>query len=346
MSSEFFAGNNELVHTFEDVNIKGHESFQRSTVTIARRYKLMLESTILSKNFPATAIGSTQFLETLRDSVKVISYGDFNPRFLFEMKDGSLVPTMTQLYCYPLFLTGLACTTEMMFVEFGTWAGASTRCLAIGLKLSKCDASFQVLDYFKPHQLFKLQSSRFQAQNDINMLKVWKEVVWEVNEGVQPFVGRIDRGMTESFSRTWQQYGIDVFIIDSAKSHRQLLEQTFHVWDNLNVGAILHLMDFAKTPQVELVYLLLKPQGYLSLAYLSFCASPWTFVVEKRLNWSLLHQFSIKALPCSSVVEGFHDAKKDIDKYALAMKVAPHLTDCVHRMILQRERIAMRYCKQ
>lgn len=176
------------------------------------------------------------------------------------------------------------------------------------------------------------------------MLSIWKEVVWEVNRNVLPFAGFISKANTESFSVAWQKCGISAFIIDSAKTHTQLIEQTYHIWDNLNLGSVVHLMDFAKTPQVELVYLLLKAKGYLSTVYMSFCASPWTFVVEKRLSWSLIQEFSTSKVPCSSVVQGFEQIEHDIKWFSLQTGADPELVECTRKMILKRQQVAEQEC--
>lgn len=317
----------------------------KQTMSFPESYKLLLRNTVLYQQFPATANGSVAFFKAIRKTVHKFTKVKFDPHLLFEMSDGSPVPSMTRMYCYPLFLTGLACRNETFFVEFGTWAGASTRCMALGLKLSKCTATFQALDAFQPSQLWKFRGSRFfNGRKTLDMLNVWKEIVWEVNREVQPLKGWIGKAQTEPLSQTWQENGISAFVIDSAKTHQQLVEQSVHVWEYLKIGAVVHLMDFAKTPQVELVYLLLKPQGYLSLVYMSFCSSPWTFVVEKRLKWSLIQQFSIKKVPCTTVVRGFNDIRNDIKSLSLRTRTEINLVQCTYDMISKRERRALTTC--
>lgn len=312
--------------------------------TLAEKYTVLLERTILLGGFPANMNGSVKLEKALRYQFPEILQKGFDPRLFFELLDGSLVPSMSRQHCYALFLTGLACTKEELFVEFGTWSGASTRCVAMGMSFSGCVAEFQVLDAFVPSQLWKLKGSRFGRIRAVDMLSIWKEVVWEVNKDVQPIVGWIDAKTTKTLAPSWKNRGIDAFMIDSAKTHDQLVKQTIHIWDNLKVGAVLHLMDFIKTPQVELVYFVLKPHGYLRLVYLACCGSPWTFVVERPIEWSIIKNFSMKQVPCSSVARTFVSIQEDIKNLAFQMNAEPKPVQCSLRMLEKRQRVAEKSC--
>ena len=78
---------------------------------------------------------------------------------------------------------------------------------------------------------------------------------------------------------------IELWSIDSAKSHADFISQSKLVWPRLRVGSIVHLMDFSKH---QLAFWLFEFvfSGDASIAFVSRFSAPWSFVIERApLDW-------------------------------------------------------------
>ena len=69
---------------------------------------------------------------------------------LFTWHGGSQIPPMSVVTCKLIFLVGLAMAAETeVSVEFGTWIGPSTSCLAAGLKTAGIPRRLHCYDLFE-----------------------------------------------------------------------------------------------------------------------------------------------------------------------------------------------------
>ena len=114
------------------------------------------------------------------------------------------------------------------------------------------------------------------------------------------------------------------------------------VWQYLAVGSVLCMMDFAKTSQVELFYAEFVADGSLELVSLDFCNAPWTFIVKKPLDWSLVTNFKPWNRSADQWREIFKSINQDIDRIAhqYHMETESQI-DCLKRMVKKRRDLVL-----
>ena len=209
-----------------------------------------------------------------------------------------------------LFISGRAIGAKgHLVVEMGTLSGASSRCLAAGLTSGRANrhgrglpAVFMAFDDFslfpkramraadfaevKPPLWFAhSQAHKQQRPYDTT---VWRDImVAPVYRGpALSFPGDIVKQSAKALSAVPAEVPIELWSIDSAKSHPHFISQASAVWPRLRAGSIVHLMDFAKH---QLVFWLMEFvfRGDVSIAFISPSGAPWSFVVERApLDWS------------------------------------------------------------
>lgn len=316
------------------------------TQSIIDGFEALLASSLHKNGDASRCQHDQQIFDSLKEHLSHLVWGTFTSSMLYHLEDGSKVPSMIGTYCDVLFMTGLACRAPSTVVEFGTWAGASTRCLSWGLKLANCSVEYYVFDRFTQHQTYKLKGSKFFGKEKVKMQTIWREVVLPVLPSIQALKGNIDKSITAPFAPKWAKNGgIDIFMIDSAKTTGAFLEQTRHIWDNLHVPSMVHLLDFSKTPQVELVYGLLIPKGYFRLLYMSFYASPWVFVLEKKIGWQTISSFNTSKLSCSEKSKIYQRIEEDMIAFATRYGYATTCLNSMRRLIATRQDQLLKGCK-
>eukprot|EP00983_Pelagomonas_calceolata_P037771 1136500-Pelagomonas_calceolata.AAC.3 len=261
------------------------------------------------QRIPHNTSGTVQLFQQIqkRSNLKGLNWSSFQPHHLFYYDDGSKVPAMSDGACHALFLSGLACENDGTIVEMGTWLGASSRCLAAGLKIAGCSVDYKVLDRFQHSQLSKLAGTRYAhiKPHSVNMLDIWTETVTSIYPAQPIVVENLDNLKRTGLNLFWRRYRVQMFVIDSAKSVSSLRRQAHTVWENLVSGSVLHLMDFIKTDQVAFVASLLIPFGYLKVLHVPFGTAAWVFSVEKALPRSLFSEFLNRTHSCRYAASGF-----------------------------------------
>lgn len=211
-------------------------------------------------------------------------------------------------HCAVLFLSGCAVGAEGgLVIEMGTLSGASSRCLAAGLTIGSryrrgLPAVFMAFDAF---DLFPKRAMRAQgfpaAENPLWLAHLrahekkrsYETSVWH-NIMVNPvycgpalaWPGDIGKQAAKALSVLPEAVPVDLWSIDSAKSHPHFISQSRAVWPRLRAGSVVHLMDFSKH---QLVFWLVEFvfRGDVSIVHISTKGAPWSFVVEKApLDWS------------------------------------------------------------
>ena len=102
---------------------------------------------------------------------------------------------------------------------------------------------------------------------------------------LQAVPGDIERQAKAYFDSVPPITPVNVWSIDSAKSQASFVRQAAAVWPRLVNGSIIHLVDNAKQ-QLFFFFTQFVLSGEVEVAYLSFTASPWSFVVRRApLPW-------------------------------------------------------------
>jgi len=179
-----------------------------------------------------------------------------------------------------LYLVGRATPPGGRVVEYGTWAGSSSRCIAHGLadaarvrqqlahhdvlhnakKLSGAalsreaagalaaagagnPATLEAFDKFGRTEWHKMPA-RWAGAADL--LAVWKQLVLPVYPQATPHGGKIDQhhGYTAISMGRAGLGPVDVFIMDCAKHLKQFREQMLHLLPHLRVGGLIVFADF------------------------------------------------------------------------------------------------------
>mmetsp|Transcript_34412 Transcript_34412/g.75259 ORF Transcript_34412/g.75259 Transcript_34412/m.75259 type:complete len:388 (-) Transcript_34412:137-1300(-) len=256
---------------------------------------------------------------------------------LFVYDDQTKIPAQARRHCKSLFLAASALTGDGVVVEFGPWIGHSSRCLGAGLNTTGLEQRLYSYDSFNdPINRNKLKGTKYfdNPRSAREFRFIWEETARAVYPSAKAIEGRIERVFN---AREWLLPLVEVFVIDTAKTHEHLLATGPLVWKYLAVGSIICFMDFVKTPQVELVYSQFVPDGSLELAYLDFCASPWVFVVRKPLPWVRVLQYDPQHYTQDQWESWFKVIHEDVDRIASKFRVADaESVECVKGHVQRR----------
>jgi hypothetical protein len=219
-----------------------------------------------------------------------------------------------------------------LVVEMGTLLGHSSRCLASGLELRQdvaqlrkaaAESLYLAFDFFrsvpspakklfrdaeaaraslwlpfwlnKPHHpvLAAVQHASGASSRGYDK-RVWGALMVDPvyhgpHRAVPGDIGKVAPATLATFA---PEVPIEVFSIDSAKSHDQFINQAASVWPRLRVGSVIHLLDFVKHQLHFFIAEFVLP-GHVEVAYASFFSSCWSFVVRKApLDWARVRRFS------------------------------------------------------
>eukprot|EP00614_Pseudopedinella_elastica_P000163 CAMPEP_0172601904 /NCGR_PEP_ID=MMETSP1068-20121228/22072_1 /TAXON_ID=35684 /ORGANISM="Pseudopedinella elastica, Strain CCMP716" /LENGTH=269 /DNA_ID=CAMNT_0013403075 /DNA_START=301 /DNA_END=1110 /DNA_ORIENTATION=- len=208
---------------------------------------------------------------------------------------------MTNVSCKFLFLAGLSMVgDEDVAIEFGSWVGHSSSCLAAGLLSGGAKGRLHCYDMFKwtgESDLKGTHWSEWSAEDGRRMgiptlLPIFVSIVHRVDPFVTPHIGNMAEKVISS-PESWGDKNVGIFAIDSAKQWNQLIEQTQHgIWSKIAVGGLVLMMDFAKhASQICSFYTVFIREGYLRNEYVAFTASPWAFSVNKPLALAQLRTY-------------------------------------------------------
>ena len=247
-----------------------------------------------------------------------------------------------------------------LVVEMGTLLGHSSRCLASGLELRQdvaqlrkaaAESLYLAFDFFrsvpspakklfrdaeaaraslwlpfwlnKPHHpvLAAVQHASGASSRGYDK-RVWGALMVDPvyhgpHRAVPGDIGKVAPATLATFA---PEVPIEVFSIDSAKSHDQFINQAASVWPRLRVGSVIHLLDVSALPpprpylrtlqahlppappprhrqfvkhQLHFFIAEFVLPGHVEVAYASFFSSCWSFVVRKApLDWARVRRFS------------------------------------------------------
>ena len=182
-----------------------------------------------------------------------------------------------------------------LVVEMGTLLGHSSRCLASGLELRQdvaqlrkaaAESLYLAFDFFrsvpspakklfrdaeaaraslwlpfwlnKPHHpvLAAVQHASGASSRGYDK-RVWGALMVDPvyhgpHRAVPGDIGKVAPATLATFA---PEVPIEVFSIDSAKSHDQFINQAASVWPRLRVGSVIHLLDVSAPPTTSAVHL-------------------------------------------------------------------------------------------
>ena len=228
--------------------------------------------------------------------------------------------SQTAHYCPMLFLSGMSVRGNgSLVVEMGTLSGGSSRCLAAGLAVAARTAharapaalppvylAFDAFSLFpkeamrnmgftEKHPMFHAHAEAVRKKRSYKKL-VWKDVmVRPVYSGpALPLPGDIGKTSRLALHRIPPDTAVEVWAIDSAKTHDHFIDQAADVWPRLRVGSIIHLMDFAKAQNEFWISEFVLP-GDVSVASVSLVSASWSFVVNRApLDWGKVLRWPAK----------------------------------------------------
>lgn len=215
------------------------------------------------------------------------------------VNNGGRIPRLgTDPVCLPLVLAAQAIAdSDGVVVEFGPFAGMTTRCIGIGLMnhttTATQDALLYSFDTFDNKDNWNAITSqakwvRKAPEYDVtsDFLWLWKLVAQQFHRTARPIKGFIT---AETANPTvWNDQPIALLSLDSVKDVLHWQDQLAGI-RRLKAGSILALQDFASSDQPTLIYECLR-QEYLIPVFTSWDFwEPWVFVVKK--DWGL-------QLPC------------------------------------------------
>jgi hypothetical protein len=205
--------------------------------------------------------------------------------------------------CLPLQLAGHAVTVgslnqKAVVVEFGPFAGFSSKCIVAGMKDhndtgdSPPPIEFVAFDTFQNAGNFKniVQRAPWLQQEypnmsgeDTDFLPLWTDTVQDIYPQAHGVAGYITEDTVNHGILGNKQ--VALLSIDSAKDASQLLSQTRGI-QPLKAGTILILMDFEfVSSQIKQIYGCLREQ-YLMPVYISWMMEHWAFVVTQDVTLS------------------------------------------------------------
>jgi hypothetical protein len=194
--------------------------------------------------------------------------------------------------CKGLFLAGYAMSINSgVAVEFGSWVGQSSSCLAAGMKSAGLSGKLHCFDIFDK-DYGKNNHKLSQKFKHMKLLDIFHIIVDRIdsNVNVHPgFIGTAD----VSGANAWNNMNVGIFAIDSAKQLKATISQTNHgIWQKLKPGGILFLMDFSKViHQIMIFYTMYVLNGDLEVEYIAFESAPWGFSIKHELDREKLIQW-------------------------------------------------------
>ena len=272
----------------------------------------------------------------------------------YKLDDGTTIYTESRSYCPILWLSGqsAASSSYTLIVEQGTLLGHSSRCLAAGLTLGARARPWNAIRYIA-FDFFKAFPNRAQGSSTIwrvhrDMVAaarnwnrsmtthkevtyhrlIWKQLMVDpVYRGASPVVGDIveHTPRTLEFFPPW--IPVEIWSIDSAKSHQHFIAQARAVFPRLRVGSVIHLMDCFKH-QLNLFFMQFVASGDVEVAWASWGSAPWTFVVRRApLDWGKVvgHRGSCRTSPATAQL--MHET---VDRLAKQFAVERVLVDDMH----------------
>jgi hypothetical protein len=214
----------------------------------------------------------------------------------------------THPVCLPLILAGKAIQKSGIVVEFGPFAGMTSRCIGIGLNQTGIQHALFSFDTFSnPNNWAVIQKqakwaeqfAEFDPEGDF--VWIWKLVVHSVYPTAMPIKGSISKDVANA--NVWDNKTISLLSLDSIKDIFQWQDQLEGI-KSLKAGSILALMDFTLTDQPTIVYGCLR--DYLIPVYTCWDFwEPWIFVVKKELSLRL---------PCKCLARLQDDAADKMEK--------------------------------
>ena len=189
---------------------------------------------------------------------------------------GAALVSMTPApVCLMLSLAAVAVGANGTVVEFGTWAGGSSRSLAAGLRAGAvphtAPSRLYAFDFFLAGGNWaktSLNRTRFaqraQAERErMDILPIWREYVSTVYAHVRPRRGDIHE--LGSDPANWERRPVDLFVDDSAKSGAEVSRDFVYVAPLLRVGSVVVFQDFffCGRPKQEGGHCLLGNPGFV-----------------------------------------------------------------------------------
>ena len=206
---------------------------------------------------------------------------------LYHLDDGSPVPEMARLTCKLLFLAGFSMQQDSgVAVEFGSWVGQSSSCIAAGLRTADLSKRLFCFDRFVYTDGNDLIGTKWESwPEDKSIRPIFKAIVHRIDQTVVSIKGDMSN-LNVSKPTSWGGGAVGLFAIDSAKSYKEIIDQTSHgIWESIQVGGVVVMMDFAKhANQLLSFYTIFIESEALRNEYVAFTASPWAFSVHKKLS--------------------------------------------------------------
>ena len=252
--------------------------------------------------------------------------GQFPGAWPYNLSDGSPIYTESREYCAVLYLSGGAAggDSPSLVVEQGTLLGHSSRCLSAGLTVARrtrpsSRLQYHAFDFFRSFpaasKIAALGATSgsllLKARRTLKKNQEYSEAVWHklmvdpVFDGAVAHPGNITKTTpkilasaksTGLFPKLHERLRrqtlaspdtpVEIWSIDSAKSHRAFIEQARAVWPRLRVGSVIHLMDCFKI-QLLFFFDTFVASGDVEVVYAAPGGAPWSFVVRRApLDWS------------------------------------------------------------
>lgn len=196
----------------------------------------------------------------------------------------------TDPVCLPLILAGQAVQNTGVIVEFGPFAGMTTRCLGLGLNQTGVKNAMYSFDTFENENNWR--AIRQQAKWVVDMpqydpkkdfIWVWERVVQGVYATAKAIPGFISKETANP--AVWNNDQIAILSLDSVKDVLHWQDQMEGI-KMLKAGSILALQDFIQTDQPTIVYGCLR--DYLMPVFTCWDYwEPWIFVVKKDMSLRL-----------------------------------------------------------
>ena len=203
---------------------------------------------------------------------------------------GDIIPNMiSKEACRSMGMAAESIRSDAIVVEFGTWIGKSSRCIATGLAnlaMKKGSGTFKnnffAFDAFKAVERFKLKGTKWEGRyrtDSESILPAWREIVLEK----YPTAIAVPGYIAPTDNPEWGTQFVDLFVMDAAKDYNNFLIQMKRVVPFLRSGSLIIFGDFSYPPgsydQIALVYSKFVPRGSLKLVDISVTSSHFTFAV-------------------------------------------------------------------
>ena len=213
---------------------------------------------------------------------------------LLRDRDGDQLPSMIgKDVCLALYSAGRGVKNGVA-VEYGLWAGQSSRCLLGGMADADApEGRYFGVDTFRESSgnLKKWSGTKWEDKIEVG---TDFEFVWEYHAlDIYPTAAAYKMSASRATPSLYLDQPVDVFSTDCGKFN--LKSQLATVADNLRGGSMIFLLDFKHSYVVEqkaLVYGYLVPEGFLKLA--------WTSRDSAGVAFEVLKRFSSKILDCST----------------------------------------------